>query len=173
MEDRKVYTQTLQEFNSEEIGRNLKSARMACKLSALEVESKTGIARQTIWKYEHGRLPRFDVLVCLSYLYQTPISKILEMRPKVEEEIVEKFKNAKSFGVGLREIRLAKGFSVSEVAQLIGVARQGYYLYESDDIYAFSLDRVVKLSEIFGISWDTIAIKLAQSHGLQIPQKTN
>lgn len=59
---------------SKQVGYNLRTMRLVKRLSSVDVENLTGIARQRIIGYETGRVGiSVSILLDLAKLYDTPI----------------------------------------------------------------------------------------------------
>lgn len=55
----------------------------------------------------------------------------------------------------LRNLRIDKDKTQSQIAEILGITRPQYYLYESGKRY-FKIHHIVKLCEYYGVSSDSI-----------------
>lgn len=71
----------------------------------------------------------------------------------------------------LKEIRKSKNMTQQQVAKLLGIQQQSYARCESVDIKSISPERLLELSQIFGVSLDTLlGIEKKQTEkGYKIP----
>lgn len=134
------------------IGNNLKAVRKQGNLTQLELSELLGLKRVTIATYENDKAtPSLEVLLKYSSLFNIPIDSL------VSDVGIHSIENKESYIIGdnLCLIRKRYGLSQSKLGEALNISRNTIATYENNNSTP-SLDALIKYSNLFNISLDTI-----------------
>lgn len=109
--------------------------------SYIELEKITGIKKSSLQRYASGTTTKIplDAIEILSNVFNVP------------QEYLMGWDNM-TIGKRIREERLRCSLSQEEVAKALNTTKQAIYKYESDIVTKIPMDKVEKLSLLFGVT---------------------
>lgn len=110
--------------------------------------NKLGVQIKTIRSWESGK--RIG-----SYLLVKKIRKILKIPDNIQLEVAKGNRNKKKVKIGdnIKNIRIARGYSISELSKKINASEFTVRCWENNKINP-SIDYLLELCKVFGVSCD-------------------
>ena len=137
---------------------NLAYLRKKKKLSQSQVAEIFKLNTNTIGSYERGdREPALDNLVNLAKFYNVTIDDLLVKDLRSEDSIL---------GRNLKCLRKKEKYSQEDMSRLLGYRDKSSYCLIENGETKLSIDKLVNLSEFFGISVDDLLKKDLAKGGL-------
>lgn len=124
-------------------GENIKKQRLALGMTLEEVADKVGVTRQTMSRYETGKINNYS---------PETISKIAEALDTTAACLIGYDESEISTGIGekIKALRLKNGLTLDEIAQKIGVNNATVSRWETGEIKAIGSDKIGALADILG-----------------------
>lgn len=144
-------------------GSKLRALRRRYDLTQMTLAQKLGLGSYThITKLEASQdAPSLDLVVRVAQLFGVTTDYLLrdsipaeEIALAADQPIANLESVPRLFGTTLRTLRLRQKLTQAELARRLGLARQGYISNLEAGRKAPSLDLVVRLADLFGVTTD-------------------
>lgn len=140
----------------EKFHEKLKVLRKKKGLTQKDVADLVHVDRVRITNWENGkREPNFENLSMLACIFDVSIDFLLSEYLEISKEAYLKLKEEKKnlFSVRLKELRLKKGLTQTELGEKVGVKQNTFTNWENGKREP-SFENLVKLADLFDVSLD-------------------
>ena len=142
----------------EKFHEKLKVLRKTKGLTQQEVADLVHVDRVRITNWENGkREPNFENLSMLACIFDVSIDFLLSEYLEISKEAYLKLKEEKKnlFSVRLKELRLKKGLTQTELGEKVGVKQSTFTNWENGKREP-SFENLVKLADLLDVSLDSL-----------------
>lgn len=142
----------------EKFHEKLKVLRKKEGLTQQEVADLVHVDRVRITNWENGkREPNFENLSMLACIFDVSIDFLLSEYLEISKEAYLKLKEEKKnlFSVRLKELRLKKGLTQTELGEKVGVKQNTFTNWENGKREP-SFENLVKLADLLEVSLDSL-----------------
>ena len=142
----------------EKFHEKLKMLRKKKGLTQQEVADFFGIQQAVYQKWESGnRKPSYENLSMLACIFDVSIDFLLSEYLEISKEAYLKLKEEKKnlFSVRLKELRLKKGLTQTELGEKVGVKQSTFTNWENGKREP-SFENLVKLADLLEVSLDSL-----------------
>ena len=142
----------------EKFHEKLKVLRKTKGLTQQEVADLVHVDRVRITNWENGkREPNFENLSMLACIFDVSIDFLLSEYLEISKEAYLKLKEEKKnlFSVRLKELRLKKGLTQTELGEKVGVKQSTFTNWENGKREP-SFENLVKLADLLEVSLDSL-----------------
>lgn len=142
----------------EKFHEKLKVLRKKKGLTQQEIADLVHVDRVRITNWENGkREPNFENLSMLACIFDVSIDFLLSENLEVSKERYLKFKKEKKkvFSERLKELRLKKGLTQTELGEKVGVKQSTFTNWENGKREP-SYENLVKLADLLEVSLDSL-----------------
>ncbi len=142
----------------EKFHEKLKVLRKKKGLTQQEVADLVHVDRVRITNWENGkREPNFENLSMLACIFDVSIDFLLSEYLEISKEAYLKLKEEKKnlFSVRLKELRLKKGLTQTELGEKVGVKQNTFTNWENGKREP-SFENLVKLADLLEVSLDSL-----------------
>lgn len=142
----------------EKFHEKLKVLRKKKGLTQQEVADLVHVDRIRITNWENGkREPNFENLSMLACIFDVSIDFLLSEYLEISKEAYLKLKEEKKnlFSVRLKELRLKKGLTQTELGEKVGVKQNTFTNWENGKREP-SFENLVKLADLLEVSLDSL-----------------
>lgn len=142
----------------EKFHEKLKVLRKKKGLTQQEVADLVHVDRVRITNWENGkREPNFENLSMLACIFDVSIDFLLSEYLEISKEAYLKLKEEKKnlFSVRLKELRLKKGLTQTELGEKVGVKQSTFTNWENGKREP-SFENLVKLADLLEVSLDSL-----------------
>lgn len=142
----------------EKFHEKLKVFRKKKGLTQQEVADLVHVDRVRITNWENGkREPNFENLSMLACIFDVSIDFLLSEYLEISKEAYLKLKEEKKnlFSVRLKELRLKKGLTQTELGEKVGVKQSTFTNWENGKREP-SFENLVKLADLLEVSLDSL-----------------
>lgn len=140
----------------EKFHEKLKMLRKEKGLTQKSLSNMLNISQGAYAHWEYGnREPNFEKLSMLACIFDVSIDFLLSENLEISKETYLKLKEEKKnlFSVRLKELRLKKGLTQTELGEKVGVKQNTFTNWENGKREP-SFENLVKLADFFGVSLD-------------------
>ena len=142
----------------EKFHEKLKVLRKKRGLTQEQIADEIGVNRGSYTNWENGkREPSFENLSMLACIFDVSIDFLLSEYLEVSKERYLKFKKEKKkvFSERLKELRLKKGLTQTELGEKVGVKQSTFTNWENGKREP-SYENLVKLADLLEVSLDSL-----------------
>lgn len=142
----------------EKFHEKLKVLRKKKRLTQQEVADLVHVDRVRITNWENGkREPNFENLSMLACIFDVSIDFLLSEYLEISKEAYLKLKEEKKnlFSVRLKELRLKKGLTQTELGEKVGVKQSTFTNWENGKREP-SFENLIKLADLLEVSLDSL-----------------
>lgn len=142
----------------EKFHEKLKVLRKKKGLTQQQIADKIGVNRGSYSNWEKGkREPSFENLSMLACIFDVSIDFLLSEYLEISKEAYLKLKEEKKnlFSVRLKELRLKKGLTQTELGEKVGVKQSTFTNWENGKREP-SYENLVKLADLLEVSLDSL-----------------
>lgn len=142
----------------EKFHEKLKVLRKKKGLTQQEVADLVHVDRVRITNWENGkREPNFENLSMLACIFDVSIDFLLSEYLEISKEAYLKLKEEKKnlFSVRLKELRLKKGLTQTELGEKVGVKQSTFTNWENGKREP-SFENLIKLADLLEVSLDSL-----------------
>ena len=142
----------------EKFHEKLKVLRKKKGLTQQQIANEIGVNRVSYSNWENGkREPNFENLSMLACIFDVSIDFLLSENLEISKEAYLKLKEEKKnlFFVRLKELRLKKGLTQTELGEKVGVKQNTFTNWENGKREP-SFENLIKLADLLEVSLDSL-----------------
>lgn len=129
----------------------LKYNRKQHDYSQAQLAKLLGVTQQAVGLWEQGKvMPDISTLIEIAKLFNVSIDHLLNSDTETTPQPDENEQDISTMGSRIRDLRITKGYSQKDMAELLGISRPAYVSYETDKYRP--VRRLPELSAILGTS---------------------